>query len=427
MTLATEQPPAPKTTLPKDRPSDQGKAGGLVLEGRGAVEGSWERWVHSGDGAPVALPDWEALPKNSRRILTLPTVQLLAWPLWIAAEGEASDLVSLELSGRHLLRKGMEESMRVLPLTESSGRRLVLAVAGEEPFSEADLPSDWKTADRYAVRPFLFGDETTDLILWKEHGVTFACFRREAMPVWFGPLGDDLSPGLLLRTSLRLLSEGILTHTIRSILLVGGFSDDSRGALSRFFPSATLTTQPMAVWPGERVAEKEDFPPAAAMADRRRRKQWERIKQIAAGVALLYLLFLLWAIGDHVIQNRALINWKGKLAALNQPAHQAQADSERWKALRTAVDPSTYPLDLLAAVAAPTEGGKVRLTAFTLEKGRLQISGEATDVTQAYAFIDQLKKSVALREYDWTAGQPQLAGKNSVKFDMEGVRPDAAK
>jgi hypothetical protein len=48
-------------------------------------------------------------------------------------------------------------------------------------------------------------------------------------------------------------------------------------------------------------------------------------------------------------------------------------------------------------------------------------------VTQAYAFIDQLKKSAALREYDWTAGQPQLAGKNSVKFDMEGVRPDAAK
>jgi hypothetical protein len=40
--------------------------------------------------------------------------------------------------------------------------------------------------------------------------------------------------------------------------------------------------------------------------------------------------------------------------------------------------------------------------------------------------IEQLKKNPILQEYDWSSGQPQIAGKNSVKFDMEGVRPDAA-
>ena len=100
---------------------------------------------------------------------------------------------------------------------------------------------------------------------------------------------------------------------------------------------------------------------------------------------------------------------------------------DSWTALRPAIDPSTYPLDLLAAVAAPTEGGKVRLTNFNLELDRLQISGEATDVTQAYAFIEQLKKNPLLQEYEWTAGQPQLAGKNSVKFDMEGIRAGASR
>jgi hypothetical protein len=89
------------------------------------------------------------------------------------------------------------------------------------------------------------------------------------------------------------------------------------------------------------------------------------------------------------------------------------------------MDPGTYALDLLAAVAAPTGQGKVRLTLFSLEQGRLQISGEATDVTEAYNFIEQLKKNPQLQEYDWTAGQPQLAGKNSVKFDISGTRPDA--
>ena len=105
---------------------------------------------------------------------------------------------------------------------------------------------------------------------------------------------------------------------------------------------------------------------------------------------------------------------------------QARHDSERWNALRSAIDPTTYPLDLLAAVASPTQGGKIRLIAFNMESGHLQISGEATDVTQAYSFIEQLKKNSSLREYDWHAGQPQLAGKNSVKFDVEGAHPNAS-
>ena len=62
------------------------------------------------------------------------------------------------------------------------------------------------------------------------------------------------------------------------------------------------------------------------------------------------------------------------------------------------------------------------MTGFTLEHDRLQVTGEATDVTQAYGFIEQLKKNPLLQEYTWTAGQPQLAGKNSVRFEMEGAR-----
>jgi Tfp pilus assembly protein PilN len=141
-----------------------------------------------------------------------------------------------------------------------------------------------------------------------------------------------------------------------------------------------------------------------------------------AAAALAYALFLLWALGDHLLHRRALASWQRRVAAIEPAARLAHEDSTRWKTLRAAVDPGTYPLDLLAAVAAPTQEGKVRLTSFLMENGRLQVSGEATDVTQAYAFIEALRKSPPLREYDWTAGQPQLAGKNSVKYDMEATR-----
>ena len=114
-----------------------------------------------------------------------------------------------------------------------------------------------------------------------------------------------------------------------------------------------------------------------------------------------------------------------EIARIAPASLEAQQESSRWQALRPVIDPTTYALDLLAAVAAPTGGGKVRLTLFSLEHGHLHLSGEATDVTQAYNFIEQLKQNPLLQEYDWNAGQPQLAGKNSVKFDMEGTRPDA--
>ena len=109
---------------------------------------------------------------------------------------------------------------------------------------------------------------------------------------------------------------------------------------------------------------------------------------------------------------------------MQAPSLNAQAQSERWHTFRPVIDPTTYALDLLSAVAAPTDGGQVRLTLYSLEQGNLHITGEATDVTQAYNFIEQLKKNPFLQEYTWNASQPQLAGKNSVRFDIEGTRPD---
>jgi Tfp pilus assembly protein PilN len=142
-------------------------------------------------------------------------------------------------------------------------------------------------------------------------------------------------------------------------------------------------------------------------------------------MAFLYLLLLIWGAGDLLIRRNALKKIRAEIAGIEAAAQEANNQSQKWRGLRSAIDPTTYALDLLAAVATPTEGGKVRLTRLSLEQGRLQLSGEATDVTQAYGFIEQLKKNPLLRDYDWNAGQPQLAGKNSVRFDMEGTKSDA--
>lgn len=418
-------------TVAKTAPK-KGRSGGVVVECPGIEAGSWSRWYRPEGGEPEILRGSEPYPAKSRRVVTIPTDSLFSWPLWISGEGDPGDLVRLELSGRHLLKKGMEESLNVLPIDLGEGRRLVLAVAAEEPFQEGTMPEGWFRAEGFEFQARLLGDgDHGDMILWKEHGILFAALYRNDKPVWFSPLTGGECGGVLRRTSLRLLSEGIIMRLPRSIKLdlsLGSEREDIARELSAVFPHGRIIPSGKEeTAPRFHETASLQVPPAEARRERDRKTARERLLLASAGVGFLYLLLLIWGAGDLLLKKSALRGLKRELDAAAPIAEAARKASERWKTLRPAVDPSIFPLDLLSAVAAPTEGGKVRLTSFTVDHGKLQVSGEATDVSQAYAFIDQLKKNPMLHAYEWTAGQPQLAGKNSVKFDMEGTRPDEGK
>ena len=401
------------------------RSGGTVIERSGAEPGIWERWYLPAQGSPEILSDEEALPKKSLRVIAMPSLSLFSWPLWIAAEGESRDLVKMELAGRHLLKRGMEEGLTAIPILQLGERRLVLAVATEEPFPEEMMPDNWKNSVRFEISARLRGPEAKpDMILWQEQGVIQAAYYRDGQTVWFCAVRPGHCGSTLRRASVRLLSEGILGH-LPSTILLQGISLEARLLLTKElatnFPQASISA-PQEVTPPSLPPTPIDLTPTGARQERLFKQRSERLLSIGSVAALLYLLLLAWGSGDLLIRQAALKRIRREIAGIEAPALQAKQESERWNALRPAVDPSTYPLDLLAAVSAPTEGGKVRLTNFNLEHDHLLISGEATDVTQAYAFIEQLKKNPLLQEYDWTSGQPQLAGKNSVKFDMEGTR-----
>jgi hypothetical protein len=405
---------------------------GIVLEFPGAEPGAWDRWSCPEGGTPFRLAQEAAAPAKFRRILALPSATVFCWPLWISPEGDTLELARLELSGRHLLKRGMEEVLKAIPLDASADRRLVLALAPEEPFPEEALPIGWKQADSYLLTARLRAPAGgCDLLFWKEHGALRGAFFRQGHPVWcFLADRGDLA-GLLRRASLRLLAEGILTSQPMRIFLSGMTREESlqlRPFLQALYPRAAISQSQEDAAPAapmEGSFPTEDVLPSQAKAARERAKTKERLLAIGTVAAIFYLLLILWGAGDLLIRHSALSKLRGELAGMDAPASKARKVSERWNALRTAVDPSTFALDQLAAIAAPTSGGKVRLISVTMENGHLQISGEATDVTQAYSFIESLKKSPILQQYDWTSGQPQLAGKNSVKFDMEGARAHA--
>ena len=416
------------------RPREKNAKDGTVVERPGIEPGSWERWLFPADKEPELISSDSAPPTlGGERLIALPSSSLFAWPLWIADEGESLELVRLELAGRHLLKRGMEESLLVLPILRREKRQLLLAVATDTPFPIESMPRDWKNASRFELPARILGGSLRyDLLLWNEWGALQMAFYREQKPVWFcGVRLGELS-GVIYRMSLRLLAEDVLDHLPKKILLEGLSEElalECTSELTRSFPDAAISSQRIA---GEQAAPPPvlpkdffDLPPSEARSNRHWVRQRQRLFSFAAAVALLYLLLLLWGAGDLFIRQTAMKRLQQEIARIAPASLEAQKESSRWQALRPVIDPTTYALDLLAAVAAPTGGGKVRLTLFSLEHGHLHLSGEATDVTQAYNFIEQLKQNPLLQEYDWNAGQPQLAGKNSVKFDMEGTRPDA--
>lgn len=235
--------------------------------------------------------------------------------------------------------------------------------------------------------------------------------------------------GLIKRMILRLEAESILEGAPRSLHIFGSFSEEERSLLKSVtgVSSASLDHQRYhydAELPQPILsAPPLDLPDEAARNERLHQEKKLRVKRGIALGTLIYLCFLLLA-GSTLFLNKLILHYYQHRIAKEQPAiEQANQVITQWQEFRSAIDPTVYPLDILTEIARQIHGEKIRLITLSGIEGRLQIIGEATDVAQAYHFIEEIKKT--LQEYEWTSGQPKLAGKSSVRFELEGSRSHA--
>ncbi|MEI8313051.1 MAG: hypothetical protein WCH98_20070 [Verrucomicrobiota bacterium] len=386
--------------------------------------GGWELWQYpSKDGPKVELnPGSKSVASAPRLLLALPTRTLTAIPLWVAEQGDPRELAELELSGRHLIKRDSE--VRVIPIDSTDGRSLVLAIAvGDESPAAEYFPK----ARFFDIPARLFDPGTADVIVWREFGDLVYAFYKNRRCVYFSASGEG-SPGpafcgLVLRTALRLRAEQVIGGLPSSIRMIGEFSETECQAVGGGLRLTVelIAPAPPPLIPGIPV---EVVPPAALRA-RAKSKGARKLAVVALAALAAYLLLAALLGGDLLLKKFQLDQLNKKAGEIAPAAEQAKNLVTEWKEFQPAVDPRSFALDQLAAVAAELPGDQVRLTQFTLENGRLLLAGEASDIAQAYSFLEKVKKSAVLQNYDWTSRQPQLAGKNKVRFEMEGARPDA--
>ena len=386
--------------------------------------GGWELWRFPPKGGPKVErnPGIKAVAASPRMLLALPTRTLMAIPLWVAEQGDPRELAELELSGRHLIKRDSE--VRIIPIDSSDGRSLVLAIAVGDDSPAAEYFSKARFFD---IPARLFDPGKADVLVWREFGDLVYAFYRNRRCVYFSASGE-VSPGpafcgLVVRTALRLRVEQVIGGLPSSICMIGDFSEADCQAVGSGLRLTVEhpTPEPPPLIP---AVPAEVAPPAARRA-RVKRKSARKLAVVAFAALAAYLL-LASVLGVDILLKRIQIDLLNKnIVAIGPEAEQAKNLVIEWKEFQPAVDPRSFVLDQLAAVAAELPGDQVRMTQFTLNNGRLLLTGEATDISQAYSFLEKVKKSPVLQNYDWTSRQPQLAGKNKVRFEMEGVRPDA--
>lgn len=388
---------------------------------RGGPEG-WELWTFPRKGEPVCVKDpGPKMKTGAAPVLALPARDVLAVPLWMAAEGDVEELAGLELSARHLLRR--EAAVSVLPIEEADGRRLVLALATADDATAAPWFGKAGTFD-LGVR--MLETDGAEGLVWKEFGELCFAFFRAGQPVFFAATGETTPGpafcGALQRAALSLKAESVLAGLPRKLRLLGEFSPEVRTSLS-----AALRCEVVESVGGAPVLPKVPLdakPPAARAAEIHRavRSRWGRIAAVLAGI---YFAIAAIAAGKLVTDSLRLSGLERQSRQLAAEAGLAETSVKEWREFRAAIDPGTFLLDQLAAVSREIPANDVRLTEFSFGDGRLRITGEATDVSQAYTFFERVKASPDLQEYDWTSRQPQLAGRSKVRFEIEGARPDA--
>jgi hypothetical protein len=402
----------------------------------GVHENSWQLWQFpSAKESSPKLLDEQASPitPSQKRGLTVgvPTRDLVVIPLWIATEGERKELIELELGSKHLLRRGMAEGLKTIPLENREGRTLVVVLAPTSSPSIATAPY-LKAADQFEAAARLFPHQYADLLVWRELGEVCFGFSRKEQFVWFSGTNETevtrTTLGLIRRMTLRLEAEEILQETPRSLHVFGSFSEEERTLLKSLIgmPPTALDSKRYNYYvelpPPILSTPRLDLPDEAARAERLHQEKRLRLKRGLALLTLIYLCLLLLAAGNLFI-NRSILHYFQHHITQEQPAiAQANETITQWQEFRPAIDPTTYPLDILAEIASQIHGEKIRLITLTGINGRLQIVGEATDVAQAYHFIEPIKKTPKFQEYEWSSGQPKLAGKSSVRFELEGSR-----
>ena len=358
---------------------------------------------------------------SQQSVLALPVRQVFAVPLWLATTDPAlmREMIFLQLERRGLAggrsSKEVIFDYRIVATVENKTLVLAVALPGSLP---GHLCLDLRSYEPSARLLPLPRDEFT---LWREGGrLALAATRGEEL-AYFQSLGDGSFTGPVLQElrciKLQLESANIIGGE-RGVTVWGDFAPGEISSLGETMGlRVAAAPKPAPVLPREPM----DLMPASVRQTRRIAQTQGRNFAIAAAVAGAYLLLLFilvvrltwFYVGSRLIERR--------LAAHQTEVAEIEATAARWDSLAPAIDPETYPVELLLRCSRLLPPQGVRFTSFDMNTGKITITGEAASPTAAVNFNEALKQSRDLRDYKIEMPTPVTLPNGNTTFTIIGV------
>ena len=220
-------------------------------------------------------------------------------------------------------------------------------------------------------------------------------------------------PSLLLRAEL----EGVPVE-FDSIRVEHG-CEQLRPALEQYFHKPVETVSFNAGLPDA----KGNLLPEAWTSEQKRAESSGRLKGRLQIAAFVYLLLLAGAFVYLAWMKRQVQNLDANLAKLKPQIEYVTGQETRWAALRPAIDPERYTLNILRLCTEARPSGEVQFNVFDHQPSQFMIEGEVPNANMAGDYGEKLQAVEGLGDFKVETPPPATLKEDRWKFKFFGRLP----
>ncbi|HWL53520.1 MAG TPA: hypothetical protein VNQ90_13875 [Chthoniobacteraceae bacterium] len=250
---------------------------------------------------------------------------------------------------------------------------------------------------------------------WQEEGeIVFAIFEKGR--VSFAEIGENPEAAVASFPQWLLSAELAGAPVNFERLLIDPGLNAWRSALAA---AARLQPEPLPL-PGESVSGLPDLSPPGWRVLRRKAQNRLRLKKQLLIVAAVYAVVVAGFLGWSFLKRMELRRIESRLLAAQPEAEERLARELRWRTLAPAIDPDRSTVELLFRIQQCLPSQEVRITEFEQTPKSFMITGEAPSAAEAVGFLEKLKSSEGLREFELHADPPTLLPNDHAQFRIFG-------
>ena len=387
----------------------------------------WQKWSENAAGAwslQGEAPELSELAPVPGSLIAVPVRRAFSLAVWVPGDdpGIFRDLVYTQLEMRGLAGRSREDTAFTWREIARENNEVLLHVI-VLPVHLAPRYWHGEVTD-YAVSPDCLPLPSDAVVVWREEGAWVAAVTRGEKLLHFQSLNEpqpDAAMALEIRMMLAPLEAGNMVVVQPSLVLyhAPGEGSDLSGPAWAEAGRVSAAEFPPPIRPSQAL----DCVPLPVREMQTRKAQSARQQRFAFAAAAVYLALVLLLAGQTL-----WLHWKARRLQSeiesDAPAVAATREAmERWQAMQPALEPASYPLEVLYQTARLLPKDGVRLTLFDMDLNRIAIQGEASTLAAALKFADDLKKSAELKDfYDWSAEAPKQLPNGSTRFQINGER-----